>query len=33
MAVPPEAIEALSPEDQRALLDILRRAADHLDGA
>ena len=32
MAVPPAPIEALSPEDQRALLDILRRAADHLDG-
>ena len=32
MAVPPAPIEALSPEDQRALLDILRHAADHLDG-
>jgi hypothetical protein len=31
MAEPPPPIEALSREDQRALRDILRRAADHLD--
>jgi MarR family transcriptional regulator, organic hydroperoxide resistance regulator len=31
MAEPPPPIEALSPEDQRALRDILRRATRHLD--
>jgi DNA-binding MarR family transcriptional regulator len=30
MSEPPEAIAALSEEDQRALRDILRRAAEHL---
>jgi MarR family transcriptional regulator, organic hydroperoxide resistance regulator len=31
MAEPPEAIAALSPDDQRALRDILRRAVELLD--
>jgi DNA-binding MarR family transcriptional regulator len=31
MAVPPPPIEALSAEDQRALRDILGRAAEHLE--
>jgi DNA-binding MarR family transcriptional regulator len=30
MSEPPAAIAALSPEDQRALRDILRRAVEHL---
>lgn len=33
LSVPPPLIEALSHEDQRALRDILRRAAEHLDSA
>jgi hypothetical protein len=33
MSEPPAAIAALSAEDQRALRDILRRAAEHLPPA